>query len=180
MKAIIISLLVVCGLVSQLQAGAWEDTIRGGLIGAAGGALIAELTDEDARITVPLFSSIGALTGYAIHENRRYPHRYRHHSYYLPYLALPYAHYPYSYRSYHRYQEPVRTTHTKKSDAGVQVQQPINRHPGVERVSVPITLRNGTVVPIRLFKRENGYTGPRGEFYETLPDAATLAQQYIQ
>ena len=43
---------------------------------------------------------------------------------------------------------------------------------------VPITLRNGMVIPIHLFKVGDRYTGPQGESYETLPDAETLRRHY--
>jgi hypothetical protein len=151
------------------RADAWKDALQGGLIGAAAGGVVAELSDDDARYTIPLFASIGALTGYAIHEDRHHHHRY---GYTLPYLALPYSWYVWRRPTRHVY----RSNHPTKKP--VITQTPIDRHPGVSRITVPITLKNGTVLPIHLFKIGNTYTGPQGETYTSRPDATTLQERY--
>lgn len=174
MKAIITASIMLLTLITPSYGDALEDTIRGGLIGAAGGALISELSDNhDARYTIPFFASIGALTGYATHDNRH--HDARRHGCYLPYLALPYGwhHYrPSANRRYHHREKPtIRKQPSLKT-------KPINRHPGITRITIPITLKNGTVLPIHLFKVGVHYTGPQGETYDSRPDAAVLQQRY--
>jgi len=175
MKTSLPLIAVLLFLAGSAKADAWEDTVRGGLWGAAAGVLVSELSDDyDARYTIPFFTSIGALTGYALNKNRD--------AYYLPYLALPYAWYShrpfYGYRrpAYGYYREPPPRRDTRKPSPP----QPkaIDRHPGVTLIPVPITLRNGTVIPIHILKLGERFTGPQGEPYETLPDAATLQRRY--
>lgn len=188
MKNILTSITVLLLLAGHACADALKDTVRGGLLGAAAGALVSELDDNyDARYTIPFFTGIGALTGYAIHENRQHRDHhgaYRRHAYYLPYMALPYAWYhhrrpAYGYGNdydYGYYREPLPRRDTRKPPPP----QPkaVDRHPGVTLIPVPITLRNGTVVPIHVLKLGERYTGPQGESYETMPDAATLQRRY--
>lgn len=176
---IVVALLVVAG---HARADALKDTLRGGLLGAAAGALVSELSDDyDARYTIPFFTGIGALTGYAVHENR-HPRgrRYgttRRHAYYLPYMALPYAWYHHRYPATRDYRATPPRAASKQPPRKTQPET-IDRHPGVTMVPVPITLRNGTVIPIHLFKVGDHYTGPQGESYETLPDTETLRRHY--
>lgn len=181
MKTVMTIVVTVLVVAVQARADALKDTVRGGLLGAAAGALVSELDDDyDARYTIPFFTGIGALTGYAIHENRQGRGRYgsaRRHAYYLPYMALPYAWYSHR-RPATRYIRESRPRQTRKSPSPKNQSKTIDRHPGVTLIPVPITLRNGTVIPIHLFKVGDHYTGPQGETYETLPDAETLRRHY--
>lgn len=179
MKTVMTLIAAMVMVAGQTRADALKDTVRGGLLGAAAGALVSELDDDyDARYTIPFFTGIGALTGYAVHENRHPRGRYgsaRRHAYYLPYMALPYAWYSHRYPASRYFRKPPRRE-TRKT----QPPQPkaVDRHPGVTLIPVPITLRNGMVIPIHLFKVGDRYTGPQGESYETLPDAETLRRHY--
>ncbi len=182
MKNVMLIMVALLIATCQSRADALKDTVRGGLLGAAAGALISELDDDyDARYTIPFFTGIGALTGYAVHENRNPSGRrygsHRRHAYYLPYMALPYAWYSHRYPATRYMREPppraIRNPPPRKPQP-----KAIDRHPGVSLIPVPITLRNGTVIPIHLFKVGERYTGPQGETYEHLPDAATLQRRY--
>jgi len=176
MKKSLLLVTVLLTLAGNASADAWEETVTGGLLGAAAGVLVSELSDDyDAHYTIPLFTGLGALTGYAISHN--------HDAYYLPYLALPYAWYSHrSWNSYHRpayryYQEPRRLI-VHKHKQTPQPPKKNDRHPGVTLIPVPITLRNGSVVPIHVLKLGDRYTGPQGESYETMPNATMLQRRY--
>jgi hypothetical protein len=170
MKTLLTLIAVLLILAGNARADAWKDTVRGGLWGAAAGVLVSELSDDyEARYTIPLFTSIGALTGYSINKNRD--------AYYLPYLALPYAWYSHRRPAYRYYREPPRPIVHKQEQTPAPPKS-IDRHPGVTLIPVPITLRNGTVIPIHILKLGDRYTGPQGEAYEHLPDAATLQHRY--
>jgi len=176
MKLISTWICLLLALAVNAGADAWRDTVRGGLLGAAAGALVSEFSDgDDARYTIPLFTSIGALTGYAIHKNRD--------AYYLPYLALPYAWYShrqgYGHRrpAYRYYRQPPRATVRQPKQKPTPAKT-VDRHPGVSLIPVPVTLKNGLIIPIQILKLGERFTGPQGESYETLPDAATLQQRY--
>jgi len=176
MKLISTWICLLLALAVNAGADAWRDTVRGGLWGAAAGALVSELSDNyEPRHTIPLFTSIGALTGYAIHKNRD--------AYYLPYLALPYAWYShrpgYGYRrpAYRYYRQPPHAAVRQPKQESTPAKT-VDRHPGVTLIPVPITLKNGLVIPIQILRLGERYTGPQGESYEKLPDAATLQQRY--
>ncbi len=182
MKTVLTIVVALLAAAGQAHADALKDTVRGGLLGAAAGVLVSELSDDyDARYTIPLFTGIGALTGYSLHDSRHDRGRhgsYRRHAYYLPYMALPYAWYNHRRPAYgYGYdREPPPRRDTRKPPPP----QPkaVDRHPGVTLIPVPITLRNGTVIPIHVLKLGDRYTGPQGESYETMPDAATLQRRY--
>jgi len=176
---VVIAMLIA---VRAAAGDALEDTLRGGLLGAAAGALVSGFSDDDdARQTIPLFASIGALTGYAIYQGNRDRSNYYTSgaAYGLPYLALPYAWYVSRHPSY-RYRRseapvPVSPVKIRRMPAPVP---PVGRHPGVRLIPVPVTLPNGTVVPINILKLGDRYIGPRGEAYESMPDANSLRLRY--
>lgn len=173
MKKRIPFIAILLVLAGHARADALEDTVRGGLLGAAAGVLVSELGDDyDARYTIPLFTGIGALTGYAVHHN--------HGAYYLPYLALPYAWYSHRYPTTRHYRETPPRNKRRQSPGPQPRPQPkaVDRHPGVTLIPVPVTLRNGIIVPIHILRLGERYTGPQGETYETMPDAATLQRRY--
>lgn len=185
MKTAWITIITI--IIAGSAAGdALKETIEGGLLGAAAGVLVSEISDDyDASTTIPFFTGIGALTGYAIHQNRqddRYqydPYRHsRHHDYYLPYLALPYAWYSHRYPSRYYYYTTASLPTRQRTQPRV-APPPVGRHPGVTLIAVPVTLRNGTTVPISILKLGDRYVGPRGEAYETMPDANVLRQRYV-
>lgn len=194
-----IALALSCSL---LIAGDKEDALRGGLIGAAFGALLGEIDDSvDMGTTVPVFAGLGALTGYAYdsdaYRHDPYPPRYDSYHRYRPYRR----HRPYygHYRWYHdpwyypglsrRYavrpvpqvivhQNPKTKTKSKPKTKTKPAAPPAQRHPGVSLHTVPVTLSNGMHVAIRIIKVNNHYYGPQGEPYDTLPTADTLAERY--
>ncbi len=183
MKTILISVVALLVATGHAHADALDDTVSGGLLGAAAGVLVSEMSDDyDASYTIPLFTGIGALTGYSLHESRHHHGShgsYHNDAYYLPYLALPYAWYyhrrPSSGSGYGYYRGPLLRKTRKQPPPQPKA---VSRHPGVTLIPVPITLRNGSVVPIHVLKLGDHYTGPQGESYETMPNAATLQRRY--
>jgi hypothetical protein len=184
-------------LIASIAAGtasagdALQDTLRGGLLGAAAGVLVSEFRDDDdARYTIPFFTGLGALTGYAVHQSRRDdrdsygPRRHRRlggAAYGLPYLALPYAWYTARHPAYRRhddYSAPTRRRQAPVPPVPPVRQPPADRHPGVRLIRVPVPLPNGSTVPVTILNLGNRFIGPRGEAYETMPDADTLRLRY--
>ncbi|AQT67754.1 Surface antigen [Anaerohalosphaera lusitana] len=47
-----------------------------------------------------------------------------------------------------------------------------------DTVTVWVTNSNGSKTPVTLEKENNGYVGPKGEFYETMPSEADLRKVY--
>lgn len=162
---------------------ALEDTVRGGLLGAAAGALVSEFSDDDdPGRTIPFFAGLGALTGYAVHHHsRRDWGPRRHHpygaAYGLPYLALPYAWYASRHPGgrWRVIPAPPPAGGVRKTPDPVP---PADRHPGVRLIPVPVSLPNGAVVPITILRLGDRYIGPRGEAYPSMPDADTLRLRY--
>lgn len=171
-------LCLVAAIEQGIQAGdAFKQSVRGGLLGAAAGILVSELNDDmDARMTIPLFTSLGALTGYAIHYDRSRRSRPGRRAYGLPYLALPYA----AWATHPSRRHTVFTQGTQAPETSGRHPSPpvINRHPGVKLIPVQMTLPNGTLLELTLFKTGDHYTGPRGEHYERLPAPEELRQRY--
>jgi hypothetical protein len=54
----------------------------------------------------------------------------------------------------------------------------VNRHPGIELVAVPLPLRNGLTIQVRLLKLPDRYIGPQGEEYAERPSAEVLSARY--
>lgn len=169
---------------------ALQDAVRGGLLGAAAGALVSEFSDDDdPRYTIPFFTGLGALTGYAVHQSRRddrYAYGPRRHrrsfggaAYGLPYLALPYMYYSSRRPGYERsFSTPTYFSKEQRPSPTRRAPAAANRHPGVRLIPVPVSMPNGTVVPITILKLGDRFIGPRGEAYETMPDAGELRLRY--
>ncbi len=182
MKTRIPTIITMFMALHTVTGDALKETVRGGLLGAAAGALVSSLSeDDDARYTIPFYTGLGALTGYAVYQHqgggRRYAYgpRRRYPSgaaYGLPYLALPYA-------AWHVHRpRPYRADSPAAGRTTPPAPLPVNRHPGVRLIPVPVSLPNGTVTPITILKLGERYIGPRGETYEQMPDAATLGLRY--
>jgi len=174
------------------RADEWDSAWRAALMGAAVGAIVGHNSDDiTTEVAVPAFAVAGALIGYG-YDNGWYGHRdpYYYQDPYDPYPNRyrrndPYAPYGYGYRDPYRdpyrsrygvgYREPRRKP-AKVRPAPVTPGDP---HPGVELVGVPVTLPGGTIMELRLIKLANGYIGPQGEHYDTLPDSAELTARYV-
>ncbi len=189
MKPIVIVMLSMLAATIPTRAGDSEDALRGGLVGAAFGALLGEIDDSiDVGTTIPVFAGLGALTGYAWDRDwdrhHRGHYRYRHGSYgnrrrrYRYWDEYPWR-YPRLHLSYPVAARTEKTTNKKKRVARPAPATP-NRHPGVSLVTVPITLKNGMVVDIRILKLGDRYFGPKGEAYDTKPSPEVLASRYSQ
>jgi len=183
-----VSVLTVLAILAStlcVQGGSRSDVLRGGLVGAATGALVSGLSsDISSRTAIPLFAGLGALTGYSMHNarNRDYYYAYTPDWHYT-YSIHPYAH-PIGYR--HRWHRPphymappVRVapvTHTARNSAA---SRPVNnRHPGVVRIPIELTTTSGFPLTITITKAGNQYVGPRGEIYPEMPAAIQLQQIY--
>ena len=167
-------------------ANARRDTLRGALVGAATGALLSERSsDISARTAIPVFAGIGALTGYAIHQHR-YRDYYGYGDYY-PHGAYLYGIHPYYHpigyrqrwsRQFRPSPVPVRVAPAVQSVRNAETATTANRHPGVTRIPVSITLPNGFPITITITQVGNQYVGPRGETYTTMPTAGQLQEIY--
>jgi len=58
--------------------------------------------------------------------------------------------------------------------------KPINYHPGIDIIKIPITHSNGISTDIRIVRVGNKYVGPQGEEYATLPRSDELYKKYGQ
>jgi hypothetical protein len=67
----------------------------------------------------------------------------------------------------------------KKKEQAYQ-QAPVRTDYREQHQTVAVRIRdvNGRVVPVYLNQTQNGYIGPQGEFYSSLPSAAQLGQTY--
>jgi hypothetical protein len=189
MKRIATFFLAVVITVTSTRAGDGDDALRGGLMGAAFGALLGEIDSGiDSEVSIPLFAGLGALAGYTWDREwdhydgdyryyRRYGRRYGRYGYRHG-VSWPYAPLPLRYSPY-----PTRIVSVPRKEAGkAKASSPApNRHPGVSLVTVPITLKNGMQIDVRILKLGGErYVGPKGEAYDSLPTAEVLSQRYAQ
>ena len=185
--AVLLGLLL---LARPATAGDWDDTLRGGLIGGAFGALVSGLDGVDARTSVPAFAALGALAGYG--RDRGWYRSRRYDDCWVDY-GWPDARGRYydddwrwlNRRQYRRYVRDARPMMIDRSpvDATVARSDEPPRpapdlHPGVSIVVVPITLPRGMTVELRILKLGTRYIGPQGEPYDTLPTAEQLQARY--
>ena len=184
-------LAITCLILTTPALGSSRsETLRGGLVGAATGALLAELSsDISSRTAIPLFAGVGALTGYA-----RYQHRNRDDYAYYRYRSSPdwqysYGGHPYYHprgyrqrwnRPRHHIATPVRIAPIIRAaqQTATTRPQPENRHPGVVQIPVQIKTPTGFPLTITIMRTGNQYVGPRGETYPEMPTAAQLQQRY--
>lgn len=180
----ILLLMLTLAILSTAHAGDWEDALWGGLFGGGLGALVGELdSDIDTAVSIPLFAGLGALAGYGWGRDRGSDGSY--------YWGEPrdyewrYSHwrndwYPaYRWRGSHARRRPYRRVRKAKAPpAREKAPPPPNYHPGVELVTVPIALPNGTRVDLRIIKIGERYVGPQGEEYTSLPTSEVLAAKY--
>jgi hypothetical protein len=150
-----ITLLMAAILIATITYGGnSKEALRGGLVGAAFGALVSELDHAvDPGVAIPVFAGLGALAGYARAKDGDRHNR-------ASSWRGPYASYP------------RRTT--------VSAQKKRTLHPGVSLMSVPITLANGMQVKITIFNLNGRYVGPKGEHYDSLPTADMLSERYAK
>lgn len=171
--------LVALCLTGPLQANEWHDTIRGGLMGAAAGAIVAELDDDlDRGRLIPVFSAIGALSGYAWNRaNSGRPARED----YDAFSNQPYP--PYSYGPVR--QRIVRTSRPNQIPVSPQSNSPQNttslatqsNHPNIQLVPMSLMLPNGNALIINVLKTPAGYIGPKGKRYTQQPTSAAILSE---
>ncbi|MDA0990149.1 MAG: hypothetical protein O3A51_05295 [Verrucomicrobia bacterium] len=188
-----------CGALTmpQARADSWDEALRGGLVGAAVGAIVGHnSSDLDTAVAIPAFAAAGALLGYAYdqydgdadsrywvsdpYDSPRYRRHYRNRGYRYDHRSsgLHYG-YPYSARRYYRVQRPAPVRPpviVPKQEAPVVA--PPNRHPGVTLIKIPITTAAGLTLDINVLKVGNQFVGPQAERYESLPTAEQLAERY--
>jgi hypothetical protein len=150
-----ITLLMAAILIASITYGGnGKEALRGGLVGAAFGALVSELDHAvDPGVAIPVFAGLGALAGYARARDEDRHNR-------ASSWRGPYASYP--------------------RRATISAKKTRSRHPGVSLTSVPITLANGMKVNITLFNLNGHYVGPKGEHYDSRPTAEMLAERYAK
>ena len=187
MKRMAILFLALSLIGGYARAGDGDDALRGGLVGAAFGALLGEIDHGiDSEVAIPLFAGLGALAGYTWDREwdyydtdynyysrygRRHGRYRRRHGVSWPYDPLPLRYSPYAI---HMVSRPRK----EKQQARAPAPAP-DRHPGVSLVTVPITLKNGMQIDVRILKLgEDRYVGPQGEAYDSLPTAEVLAARY--
>lgn len=202
MKTHISSLIAVAMLALPLagRADDWDGALRGGLLGAAIGAIVGHNSDDiSSSVAVPAFAAAGALLGYVWDQNDwggGYDNDGYHHNDY-PYRYSPYGYgygnaygrygygSGYGYNRYDDYRRPVYRRPDSRDESRSRKRGPSvtglgnhNLQPGVELVSVPMPLPGGHMVDIKLIRLAQGYVGPQGEHYDELPDGNTLASRY--
>ena len=187
MKRSFILCLLALGLVARgASADDWGNTLRGGLVGAALGAIVGHNTDLTTEFAVPAFAAVGALVGYGYDHRSSDPYAYGNgytsdpgyyrNGYYNP--RARYTSYPYRprYANNHRRQDkPAKL----KNPSPAELAPKHDLTPGVELVTVPLTLPSGTTFNLRLLKLPDHYVGPQGETYADLPTPETLAARYL-
>ncbi len=188
MKRIATLLLLLSLIAGSARAGDGDNALRGGLAGAAFGALLGEIDNGiETEVSIPLFAGLGALVGYTwdsewdrydgdYRYHRRYGRRYGRYNYRHG-VSWPYTPFPLRYSPY---PTQIRTAGRKQKEKVKPVAAAPDRHPGVSLVTVPITLKNGMQVDIRILKLGDRYVGPKGEPYATMPTADALTQRYAQ
>ena len=195
--------LFAAALQPAARAESWEDALRGGLLGAAVGAIVGHnSSDLDTSVAVPAFAAAGALLGYAYdrdgayygydpylgygYDSYGYPHHRRHgydRDWDRPYWrSWRYRNRPYPYRQPQyrviRDARPPREVVVVPRAPRTPPPDPVNRHPGVELMMVPIATSNGTPIDIRILLVNGLYIGPKGEVYEEKPTPEQLAERY--
>jgi hypothetical protein len=192
MKKITCTMLMAVALVSAPAARADDgDVLRGALIGSAVGAIVGHnSSDLDTSVAVPAFAALGGLIGYA-HDRSWYrdddPYDVYHHG--------SYGHWPWWGRSawaddpwvYPRWGHPRRAWAAprtpKPPDPQVAATRAAtapdtaeaNRHPGVELLTVRVSLPAGHATEVRILKIGDQFVGPRGQTYAEMPTPEQLA-----
>ena len=185
MRRALLTLAVAMALCPGVRAdNDWDDALYGGLMGAAIGAIVGHNSDMSSEVAIPLFAGLGALAGYSYDSDRgssrgRYYGSDDNRGYSDP--GYRYQSFPYSYRP-HLYAPTAYRHHAKpakvKKPTPAELTRPHNLTPGVELVSVPLSLPSGTSFALRLVKLPDRYIGPQGETYAELPSAEVLAARY--
>ena len=189
MKTLGTATLCVCLLTCSAYA---DDTLRGGLIGAAIGAIVGHnSSDINSEIAVPAFAAAGALLGSAYHHDRYASYHYasghdgwdyhypRHGYRYYPRYYTPRHRYHHARRYYDRdlrYRKRVTKIRKKKQQPIIK---PANLHPGIQITIVSVPLANGSTVDFRILETNGRFVGPKGEPYAAMPSAEALAGKYI-
>lgn len=198
---ILLALLLstVCARVSPAES--WEDALRGGLLGAAVGVIVGHnSSDLDTTVAVPAFAAAGALIGYAYNRDgvyydntdywgydypytRAYRHGYGYDNWGRSYWNSPHYGYRPRARRYIPYRVvrnvgPLRETVVVPRQKPPQP-EPVNRHPGVDLITVPLTASNGLVIDVHVLVVNGRFIGPQGEHYDEKPTAETLAARYL-
>jgi hypothetical protein len=193
MKRFSITLIGLSLLCSDLQA---DDTLRGGLIGAAMGGLVGHHSSNiDTAIAVPAFAAAGALIGSASDDDwhvssgygwgydcgygrgrdyryGRYPRRHNYHS----------SH----FRYHHSRSRPYRDARPQRRNAKTASKEPrpdphpaANLHPGVTITHISVPMANGILLDFRILQVNGRFIGPNGDAFDDMPSVDTLARRYL-
>lgn len=154
-----------------------DDTLRGALVGAAAGLIVAHHGHVSEAVAVPA----GALAGgWLAHEADHDPndfdrHTWRHHETHR--YSSDFDHDP---RRYYRRPRQVIVIKDVPKQKPVEAPKPPDLQPGVDLIKISITLSNGTAVDIPVLRLGEKFVGPQGEEYPSLPTAKQLAEKYAK
>lgn len=187
MKTLLVTTFSVYLMCAHTRA---DDSLRGGLIGAAIGAIVGHnSSDINTEIAVPAFAAAGALLGsqsdrdwyspsyepWGYNEGRHYRydryHRYGHH-------APGYRYYRPRYHHRHETRPRHRAARVKKKTQRV-VAKSADPHPGVRITVITVPMRNGSSIDFRILEVSGRFVGPQGENYDEMPTTDSLAGKYI-
>jgi len=155
-----------------------EASLRGALVGAAAGLIVAHHGHVSEAIAVPA----GALVGGLIANNSDHFTDDLHHDDWYPRGDDSYydRHDRDSWR-HRRQPRQVIVVKQAPKPKRVEAPEPPDLHPGVDLIKVSITLSNGTSVDIPVLRLGDAkFVGPQGEEYTALPTAKQLEEKYAK
>jgi hypothetical protein len=191
-RVFVVLLLLGCVSARLAAAGSRDDALRGGLIGAALGAIVGNnSSDIRQEVAIPVGAALGALAGY--HWNRysgwyddwsydrwdRYRDRGWYDGYRYDYRHPRYAPRRRSSRTVY-VEVPVAVKSEAPSGPAGPKRDASSLHPGISLVRIPVTMANGVTVDVRILEVNGRYVGPRGEIYRGMPTAEMLAERYFR
>ena len=159
-----------------------EVSLRGALVGAAAGLIVAHHGHVSEGVAVPVGALMGGLiANEADHYSDDFgPDSWRHHG------PNHYSddRYPNDFdrHTWRHHREPRQVIVIKEApkQKPVEAIKPPDLQPGVDLIKISITLSNGTSVDIPVLRLGDRFVGPQGEEYSSLPTARQLAEKYAK
>jgi len=166
-----------------LASGDDGATLRGALVGAAAGLIVAHHGNVPGAVAVPVGALAGGLIANEVghYSADDYSHdsgrdSWRHHR------ANRYYSDDFDRDAWRHPPQPRQIIVIKEvpKQKAVEAPKPPDLQPGVDLIKVSITLANGTSVDIPVLRIGERFVGPQGEEYPSLPTAKQLAEKYAK